>query len=43
MMLRLPLNVFRPVANAGNTNAERTVTILPFEVPMLLERVVNPF
>ena len=43
MMLGLALDVFRRVLDAGDTDAERAVTLLPLEFPMLLERVVNPF
>ena len=43
MMLGLALNVFRRVLDAGNSDAECAVALLPLEIPMLLERVVNPF
>jgi hypothetical protein len=43
MMFGLALNVFRRVLNAGDSDAECAVTFLPLEIPMLLERVVNPF
>jgi hypothetical protein len=39
----LPLNVSRRVFNAGNPDAEGTIPLLPLEIPMLLERVVDPF
>ena len=42
VMLRLPLNVFRRVLHAGDTDAEGPVAFLPLEVPMLFERVMNP-
>jgi hypothetical protein len=43
MVLGLTLNVFRRVLNAGDADAESAVAFLPLEVPMLFERVVNPF
>ncbi len=43
VVLRLVINVFRCVLDAGDTDAESPVARLPLEVPMLLERVVNPF
>ena len=43
MVLRLPLNVGIRFLNARNSDAERPVALLPLEVPMLLERVANPF
>ena len=43
MVLGLALDVFRRVLDAGNTNAESAIPFLPLEIPMLLERVVNPF
>ena len=42
VVLRLPLDVFRCVLDARNADAESTMTLLPLEIPMLLERVVNP-
>ena len=42
MMLRLPLNVCCRILDAGDADAELAVAFLPFEIPMLFERVVNP-
>ena len=39
----LALDVFRRILDTGDADAERTVAFLPLEVPMLPERVVNPF
>ena len=43
MVLGLGLDVFGRVLDAGDPDAERTISLLPLEIPMLLQRVVNPF